>query len=146
MFFLYEAESDLNAREAIDALTASVSHGRWFRVPETPFVGKVSETGFCIARAVRGRDSFNPMLYGRIARSANVTRVWVLMTLHPIAWVFLIAWSVFLVGQIVIHGNSEPECWAFVVAPWVLAVPFSFHGAYRSRGLLKQCLRLHNPK
>ncbi len=128
MFLLYEAESDLSTREAVDALAAIVSRGRWFRTPKTPFVGKVSETGFHVARVVRGRDSFNPMLYGRFARSANVTRVRVVMTLHPIIWALLIAWSVFLVRQIVIRGNSEPLGWIFVLFPWVLAVPFFFDG------------------
>lgn len=142
MFLLYEAESDLNIREAVDALAANVSRGRWLRAPVTLFVGKVSETGFHIARGVRGRDSFNPMLYGRFTRSANVTRVRVVMTLHPVVWILLIAWSVFLVRQMIIH--SEPVGWAFVLFPWVLAVPFFFHGARRSKDLLKGCLSLHD--
>jgi hypothetical protein len=142
MFLLYQAESDLTVREAVDALSANVSHGRWLRTPVTLFVGKVSETGFRIARVVRGRDSYNPMLYGRFTRSANVTRVRVVLTLHPVVWILLIAWSVFLVRQIIVH--PEPVGWAFVLFPWVLGVPFFFRGARCSKGLLEQCLSLHD--
>ena len=144
MLLYYRAESDLSSREAADSLAANVSQWRWFSFPKTLFVGKVSDTGFRIARVVRGRDSFNPMLYGRFSRSHTGTRVKVFITLHPAVLMLMVAWSAFLGHTIFLRGNSELVGWAFVLAPWILAIPSFFYGAGRSKALLQKCLRLHD--
>jgi hypothetical protein len=132
----------MSVREAVDALAANVSRSGWLRQPKTPFIGRVSETSFRIMRFVRGRDSFNPMLYGRLSPSAHGTRVKVVMTLHPVIWALIVAWSVFLGCDIFGHASFNIGSVAFLLFPWVLAATLFYYNAGRSEDLLRQCLKL----
>src|ERR1041385_6618172 len=107
MFRRYQALTELTAKEASAALSDNVSPRRWFNYPDTPFAGEVSGIRFRITRVVRGRDSFNPVLYGRITSAPAGSRVRITMTLHPVAWIFLVAWSG-VIGWLIV-GREERE-------------------------------------
>ncbi len=147
-FLKYEGLARVTQDQVADTLRQSVSAPRWFNWsrPSTPFVGTVSGTGFRITRVVAGRDSFNPMLYGRFLASASGTRVKVVMTYHPAVWLFLLAWTGGT-GYGVISSLREHEGVVhiplfFMISAWVMAVPFFYIGAFRSRELLQQRLGL----
>src|SRR5262245_32584504 len=94
-FLMLYAEADLPLREALEAIRGSVSRAdwKWRAIANTPFVGKVYDHGFRILRVVRGRDSFNPVLHGRFRLDARRIKLRVLMTFHPLVWLFLLGWS-----------------------------------------------------
>jgi hypothetical protein len=105
-------------------------------------VGRVSESGFQIARGIRGRNSFNPVLFGHFFRSANGTRVKVILTLHPAVWVFMFFWTVSLGYFALGRGTIESGGVAFLLLSWVLAAVVFFYDAARSKDLLRKCLKL----
>ena len=142
MFTHFEAESDLNPVQAMESLASKVSRGQWFSRPKTPFVGSVSGERFRITRVVGGRDSFNPMIYGRIKDSPNGSCVRVVMAIHPIVLVLMIAWSIGLISSAIIYGDHRFFIWVFVAAPWIIGIPTFYYDAARSRALLRESLRL----
>lgn len=136
----------MSAAEVVTALTKNVSPIPWFRKSETPFIGSVSTDGFRIIRVVRGRDSFNPMLYGRIRQDPTGTTLQVTATLHPFVWTFMTMWSAVLGISMWRDSNSPDLSWIlasvlFVLAPWLMAAVFFPPGAAKSRALLETCLR-----
>jgi hypothetical protein len=149
-FMTYEGQARSPQDQVADTLRQCVSAPRWFNLPRpsTPFVGAVSDTRFRIARVVAGRDSFNPMLYGRFLPCAGGTRVKVVMTFHPVVWLFLLAWSgatgYGFIGSLRDNGGVIGIPLFFVIVPWVTAVPFFYFGAFRSRDLLQQRLGLED--
>lgn len=140
MISTFEAKSSLSLRAAVAALEANTSRWRWFHFPQTLFAGRVWEGGFRVVRVVRGRDSFNPVLYGRFVEAEDGTKVRVLATLHPVVWAFGVLWSVVTVSGAVRY--HELAGLAFALVPWMLAALF-FPGALRtSREVLNRCLQL----
>src|SRR4030095_1988175 len=100
--------------------------------------------GFRIMRVVRGRDSFNPMLYGRFQTSPEGTRVRVVMTFHPIMWLFILGWSSYfmylLTTDLRLHASLSTGALIMLLAIWAMALPFFYSNAARSRELLEKCL------
>jgi len=149
-FLIFEGESRLSPRDACETLRASVGRFRWFALPKTPFAGKVSESGFSIMRVVSGRDSFNPMLYGRFIPTASGTRVRVILTLHPLVWLFILVWMGVagrpIYNDVIRHGQPVTigEI-GFALFPLLMAVPFFFLGAAASKKLLRRTLHLDEP-
>jgi hypothetical protein len=88
-----------------------------------------------------GRDSFNPMLFGRFSPSAHGTRVRVVMTLRPIVWVFMVLWTILIECLAFGRGRITFMGVFFVLLPWVLAIPLFFYNVVRSKRLLWQCLK-----
>jgi len=114
---------------------------------QTPFIGRIQDSRFRIIRVVRGRDSFNPVLYGRFRPSSGGTRVKVLMTFHPIVWLFILGWSLYfgyaVFGDFRASGTISTGATVMLAAIWAIAVPIFYYDAARSRQLLEQCLHLH---
>ena len=144
MFIVFQAESRMSRSEAIDALSASVSRKGWLRMHPTLFAGHVWESGFRISCVMGGRDSFNPMLFGRFSPSAHGTRVRVIMTLRPIVWVFMVLWTILIECLAFGRGRITFMGVFFVLLPWVLAIPLFFYNVVRSKRLLWQCLKVPN--
>ena len=94
-------------------------------------------------RIVRGRDSFNPVMYGRLSSCPLGTRVRVIMTLHPIVWLFLAIWSASILRTIVTAGDDHGGL-AMLAAPWVIGIPIFYYDAVRSKSLLRDVLSLHS--
>lgn len=136
----------MSAAEVITVLMQNVSRQGWFQQATTPFVGSVSADGFRVSRVARERDSFNPMLYGRIRQDPIGSTLHVTMTLHPIVWTFMTIWSSAL-GIFVwrdptpLHGVEFLASVLFILAPWLMAAIFFPSGAAKSRALLETCLR-----
>ena len=104
-----------------------------------PFYGSVWAGGFRIMRVVRGRDSFNPVMYGRLFSAPVGTRVRVIMTFHPLVWVFMAVWSAFFAYPIASGGDSRGGM-AMLIGLWAIGVPIFYYDALRSRRLLQEVL------
>ena len=144
-----EAEAPLPLGQAAETVRAFVSRSDWKgqAAANTPFIGKVYDRGFRIIRVVRGRDSFNPLLYGRFHSSLRGTRLRIFMTFHPLVWLFILGWSAYFAYTLLdgwrINGKIDTGALTFLLAIWVMAVPSFYGAAARSRQLLAECLRPH---
>lgn len=61
-------------------------------VNEPPFVGSVMNDSFRIHRGFRGRNSFVPLIWGRVVSVHDGTRMSGIMFLHPAVAVFAAFW------------------------------------------------------
>src|SRR5437763_11727576 len=57
-----------------------------------PFLGTVGRSCFRLRRDIRYRNSFLPLIWGRIVPSPRGSRINVTMFLHPLVAVFMIIW------------------------------------------------------
>jgi hypothetical protein len=65
----------------------------WFGDPASvPFIGSVQDESFKLRRDIRYRNSFLPMIRGRITPNGVGTRVCVTMFIHPLVALFMIFW------------------------------------------------------
>jgi len=62
----------------------------------TPFVGYVKEDSFSLKRNIRYRNSFLPLIRGRIVSTETGTQVKVTMFMHPVVAVFMAFWLWFV--------------------------------------------------
>ncbi len=61
--------------------------------PEGPvFIGKIEGYTFRIQQVVRGRNSFIPLIWGRIEPTQSGTRIDVTMFMHPFVFAFTLFW------------------------------------------------------
>ena len=61
--------------------------------PERPvFIGKIDGHTFRIQQVVRGRNSFIPLIWGRIEPAPGGTRIDVTMFMHPLVSAFMLFW------------------------------------------------------
>jgi hypothetical protein len=57
-----------------------------------PFIGSVQDESFKIRRDIRYRNSFLPMIRGRVTPNGVGARVYVTMFIHPLVALFMIFW------------------------------------------------------
>jgi hypothetical protein len=146
-FLSFDAESTIPVGEIATVLRRSVTQPRWFLTPDGihPFVGRVSEAGFRIVRSVHGRDSFNPVLFGRFAPSPRGTRVRVYFTFHPIVWAFVVLWTTGMCELLLRSSNGGLNRYMplfGLFGLWAMAVSFFYYGAARGIRLLRECLKM----
>lgn len=58
----------------------------------TPFIGSVQDESFKIRRDIRYRNSFLPIIWGRVTQNGVGARVYVTMFIHPLVAFFMIFW------------------------------------------------------
>jgi len=91
----FEIESPLPAREILAALDAVVEPPKWFRWKSTSgkkYHGEVSIDSFKIWKIINYRNSFLPIIEGRITPSISGSRIAVTMRLHRFVAVFMLFW------------------------------------------------------
>ena len=115
-----QVRTPLPCDEVLRRLSEVVEPKQWFRFPffgkHRPYEGVVSANGFRISRVIDYRNSFLPMIDGRVSPDAHGTVVDVSLSLHPFTSVFMAVWLgltgvlgiVFLVGVLLGHGSGEP--------------------------------------
>ncbi len=67
------------------------------QLPGSPFLGSVENLSFRIRRNIQYRNSFLPMIRGKIISTPTGSRVDVFMYMHPFSLVFILVWFGFLV-------------------------------------------------
>ncbi len=89
-------QSKLEPAQIITRLKTATSGFSWFKFPpkEKDFVGTVSSDGFRISRNIRNRNSYLPLLIGKIhanSKGAEGSQVVVIMSLHPVVIFLMLA-------------------------------------------------------
>jgi len=75
---------------------------RWHRRDsDKPYEGEIGEHSFEIIRIINYRNSFLPVLKGRISPEGMGSKIEVEMSLHPFVFVFMLVW-LGMVGQIAV--------------------------------------------
>src|SRR5580692_4187355 len=67
------------------------------RAPGSAFLGSVENLSFKIRRNIQYRNSFLPIIWGKIVPSPSGSRVNVFMYMHPFSLVFMLVWFGFLI-------------------------------------------------
>lgn len=145
-------DSPLSQEEAVRRLRREVakpvSGWRWVEKRTEKFEGTVSGEGFRISRIIRYRNSFLPVIQGRISPFGAGVRIEVTMKLHGIVLVFALLWLGFVgfpvlgaVLQFLTTGRFEEAAW-FPCAMLVLfflmtAIGFEIE-AHKARKLLSR--------
>lgn len=89
---------------------------RWNRRhPDKPYEGEIGEHSFQIIRIINYRNSFLPLIKGRITPSEMGSKIEVEMSLQPFVFVFMLVWLgmvgqfgvIFLISSIA-EGKFEP--------------------------------------
>ena len=79
-----------------------------------PFIGSVQENSFRIRRDIRHRNSFLPLIWGRIVATGTSTRVSVTMFIHPLVAVFMTFW-LGMVGKFALSSPASLVAWGIRV-------------------------------
>ncbi len=111
-------ESPLSIEEMIRRLTLEVANRhygwQWSERRTEKFEGTVSADGFRISRIIRYRNSFLPVIDGRIRPLVKGVRVEVTMRLHIAVLIFSVVWLSFVglgaagvASQLLTTGKAE---------------------------------------
>lgn len=114
--YSFRVDVDAPPRIVAERLRAVVgeppSFGESFRMPwspgdpaSPPFIGTVRDESFRIRRDIRRRNSFLPLIWGRILATPLGTRVNVIMFIHPMVAIFIAFWFG-MVGKFILADNS----------------------------------------
>jgi hypothetical protein len=86
-------QSNLGMNEIFKNLKSNIGEKKWFSNPKDKyFVGMCSITQFKINRSIQYRNSFLPMIEGRIIRGNDITKIDVSMSFHPLVLIFGFVW------------------------------------------------------
>lgn len=102
-FYRFEIDVDFPPPVVVERLRSIVRDKRTFReslsrmwlfgnTEGAPFIGSVQDGSFKIRRDIRYRNSFLPIIWGRVLPNGVGTRVFVTMLLHPLVLLFMIFW------------------------------------------------------
>lgn len=146
-FLVFEIDAPIESQQLVGGLKNLVTRPNWLGLSQdkkAPFIGKVHEMSFRVMRVVRGRDSFNPLLYGRFTQGPSGTHLHVIMTFHPFVWLFMIAWTFFGLYATSIgpeHSSSaRANLLLSVLFLWAIAVPIFYYDAHKSKRLIQDCV------
>lgn len=89
-------ESSLAVEEVTRRLEQEITAPAWALIdrPTQLFQGSFADGRFQMMRTVKGRNSFNPVIRGQLARAAGGTRVEAQLQLHPLVLGFLAIFTV----------------------------------------------------
>jgi len=107
-----------------------------------PFIGTVQDNSFKVRRDIRYRNSFLPMIWGRLISIPTGTRVRVTMFLHPLVAVFMVVWLGF-VGRGALFDRSGPPVflWGMFVFGIVLVTAGFIPEVITARRLITVALK-----
>ena len=102
-FYRCELTANLTAESAMARIRAMIAPGpsRWnaFQrsfdrdsIPLLPFIGTAEGDRFRVQRDIRYRNSFLPIVLGRVSTVPTGVRVGITMFLHPVIAVFMLVW------------------------------------------------------
>jgi len=91
-FWAFQIEARSSPEAVLHSLAANTLKNRWLfrRVGGLDYSGCVGKSSFRILRNITYFNSFNPILFGRVAPTATGSSITVLLTIHPMLWTFLL--------------------------------------------------------
>ena len=87
------------------------------RKASPPFIGTIEADSFRIRRDIRYRNSFLPLIRGRVTSTPTGAQIHVTMSLHPAVVVFLLVWvGVLRIPlEAIVRAPSVQDGWAHFV-------------------------------
>lgn len=104
------------------------------------FIGSVMDDCFKMRRNIRYRNSFLPIIRGRIASYGVGTRVSVTMFLHPIVAIFMIFWLGMIASVAVSHPTASPIQWGMLAFGIALSVGGFIPEVIKARRLISEAI------
>jgi hypothetical protein len=120
-FYRFHLETPLAESTAFERIQGLIrprrSFREWIAVNITredstvgpPFLGKVGPGTFRLHRDIRYRNSFLPLVWGRIVPTRAGSRIEVTMFLHPLVTLFMIVWFAglgYMLVQLWVHRKE----------------------------------------
>ena len=105
-----------------------------------PFIGSVLDDSFKMKRNIRYRNSFLPMIRGRISSYGVSTRVSVTMFLHPAVAIFMIFWLGMLGSVAVSLPTASPIPWGMLAFGIALPVGGFIPEAIKAKRLIVEAV------
>ena len=141
-YFRFVRVADDPVDQVMARLSPQVAARSWlrWRRPDAEFEGVVSAKGFSLVKVVRGRDSFNPLIFGKVVALPSRTRITVQMWLHPLVVAFLAFLSYLMAPEAWralrrLPGGDRGNVVA-IVAIWSMAIVFFYVSARRIRAIV----------
>lgn len=106
------------------------------RSPGSPFLGSVENLSFQIRRNIHYRNSFLPVIRGKIVPTPTGSRVDVLMYMHPFSLVFMLLWLGLLVFDAIRVASVG------VATPYVLLGMIFFGAALSFGGFFYEAMKV----
>ena len=110
------------------------------RAEGAPFIGSVLDDSFKMQRNIRYRNSFLPMIRGRIAPYGVGTRVSVTMFLHPVVVIFMIFWLSMVASVAFSHPTLSLIPWGMLAFGIALPVGGFIPEAVKAKRLIVEAL------
>lgn len=87
-------QTDRTAEEIGGILkSVTILRNRSFTVPrQREFIGNIDDSEFRLVSRISNRNSFLPVIKGKLQANGNKTEVCIQMRMHPLASVFMIFW------------------------------------------------------
>jgi hypothetical protein len=127
-------------REAPGWLESFRTIWRLDETSSTPFIGTVGDDCFKIRRDIRYRNSFLPMIWGRIIPIQPGTHVKVVMYLHPVVALFDLIWFGAIGHALLIDSSSRSGLLVMFLFGVGLTVGGFFPEAFKAKRLLSNTL------
>jgi hypothetical protein len=105
-----------------------------------PFKGTVKNNSFRVRRYISYRNSFLPVMWGRLSPTASGTRVAVTMFLHPFVALFMAFW----LGSVGLAAIGKPTFlvpWGFLAFGILLTAGGFFPEAIKGRRLISEIVQ-----
>lgn len=115
-FTIHSSLSTDRVREKLLEVVEPRKTWRWNRRnPDKPYEGEVGDHSFEMMRIINYRNSFLPVIKGRITPEPMGSKIEIEMSLHPVVFVFMLIWLgmvgqfgvLFLIASIA-EGKFEP--------------------------------------
>ena len=153
--YRFELEARLGTQAAIARIKELVGPPRSFWTgfsfgagddATPPFIGKIEGDSFRVRRDIHYRNSFLPLVWGRISSVSMGTHISVTMFLHPIVALFMAVWfcGVGVGAWSFLHAPRSTDHWASIVPVCLLVFGVAlvcggfFPEAMKARRLLEQ--------
>ncbi len=115
-FTIHSSRNPDRVRETLLTVVEPRKIWRWyFTNPDKPYQGEIGDRAFQIVRIINYRNSFLPLINGRITPEGTGSQIEISMSLHPVVFIFMLVW-LGMVGNIGIlfliaalsEGTFEP--------------------------------------
>jgi hypothetical protein len=150
-FYRFEIEVNAQPPAVVERLRAIVRGKLSFReslrqafpfnkAEGAPFIGSVLDDSFKMRRNIRYRNSFLPMIRGRISSYGVGTRVSVTMFLHPVVVIFMIFWLGMVASVAFSYPTLSPIPWGMLAFGIALPVGGFIPEAIKAKRLITEAV------
>jgi hypothetical protein len=151
-FYRFHLNSNVPPRVAIERIHGAIRdkptpreqfQAVWSGKPPDgpPFTGFVQDNSFRIQNVIYYRNSFLPLVRGRIVPTSTGSRVYVAMFMHPLASVFMLCWLGMMgYGALTDKFSSPMILWEMFTFVLVTSVASFLYEAAKAKRLLSTIL------